>query len=321
MMMKRYSLLCVVCMAFIACQKQDIQLPDFDVEVKSAEVLEGEEVEFVFSGNPEFISFYSGEWGNDYAYREGRIEDSEIMVSFQSLIIDNRVPASTQDDQLSVLISKNFNGNQNIADVEAAEWHDITSDFRIVSLSDDNNTWVESGKVNISPYIVEGEPVYIAFRYLTLPRSTHGVAPNFLRVNNFLLESIAGSGERATLATHASVGITPPKDLVRSATYTPGRGNLQPTFINFFGNISPGQDDVTTVAWAITNPFTIEKTINFGMDKAISIKTLISPKVTTYTHKYEKPGKYQVVFVAKNANTNDEKEVIKQLEIIVKPKI
>lgn len=316
--MKKIYLLSVACLIFMSCQKeQTIELPDFEVQTTSAEVKLGEKVNFSFSGNPDFINFYSGERGNDYNFREGRIEESEVFLSFESQIVDNRTPASTQGNQISVLISNNFNGNQTIADVEQADWTDITSQFRMAQLSE-NNTNIPSGKVNISPYLEEGKATYIAFKYTTKPRSTYGVAPNFNRIRSFLLESIS-NGQASTLATHATAGITSPKGLIRSATYQAGRGTLESTYINFYGNVSPSQDDVLTTAWVTTNAFNIGKKVDLGIDKAVSIKTVADVMVKTYSHIYKNPGKYRVVFVAKNANVYDEKTVLKQIDITVLP--
>lgn len=319
--MKTNYLSIILCASILtSCTKEgDVDTPDFDVHVESMEVKVNEEVEFNFSGSPDFINFYSGEWGNDYEFREGRIEESDITLSFESQIINNRTPPGTQDDQLSVHVSNNFNGELNIADVEAADWKDITSEFRVANLSDENSTWIPSGTVNISPHIEEGKPTYIAFKYTVLPRSTHGVAPNFVRVRTFLLESLSTNGEKATLATHSNAGLTPPKDLVRSTSFAAGRANLQATYINFFGNISPSQDDVAHSAWAITNPLDIGKTVDFGIDKAISVKTVADVTVKTHIHSYKAPGTYRAVFVVKNANVYGEKIQIKQLEITVIP--
>jgi len=302
----------------MSCQKeQTIELPDFEVQTTSAEVKLGEKVNFSFSGNPDFINFYSGERGNDYNFREGRIEEAEVFLSFESQIVDNRTPASTQGNQISVLISNNFNGSQTIADVEQADWTDITSQFRMAQLSE-NNTNIPSGKANISPYLEEGKATYIAFKYTTKPRSTYGVAPNFNRIRSFLLESIS-NGQASTLATHATAGITSPKGLIRSATYQAGRGTLESTYINFYGNVSPSQDDVLTTAWVTTNAFNIGKKVDLGIDKAVSVKTVADVTIKEYPHIYKNPGKYQAVFVAKNANVYDEKTVIKRIDITVLP--
>ncbi len=319
-MMRKYSLLYMAFFVLMACQKtEDVTTPDFEVQAESVEVKLGEEVKFTFSGNPDFINFYSGERGNNYDFIYGRVEETEIYLSFESQIIDNRVPKSTQGDQVSVQVSTNYNGKQTIEDVEdgAAGWTDITSEFRMAQLSE-NNTFVPSGKVNISPYLEEGKPIYIAFKYTTHPRSTHGVAPNFNRIRNFSLESI-NNGETSYLATHATAGITPPKSLIRSATYQTGRGTLESTYINFYGNASPAQDDVLTTAWVITNPFNIGKKVDFGIDKAISVKTVADVTVKSYSHLYKSPGTYQVVFVAKNANVFGEKSILKRMQITVLP--
>lgn len=315
-------------LAFAACKRMepvtepdfDVQVEEFDVQTESVEVNVGEEVVFSFSGDPDFINFYSGERGNDYAYREGRVEDAEILLSFQSSITTNR--ESDQDDQLSVQISQNFDGEFNIEAVEAADWTDITQEFTVVSHADVSGTqsgWIGSGKANISPYIEEGKPLYIAFRYVAMPRSTHGLTPNFLRVRNFLLESIDDEGGTSTIAEQSTAGLVPPKALVESETYRPNRGSVTAAQINFISNQSPAFDDVEHSAWAITDLFEIQKAMDLGPDKAVSIKTVADITPPSYTHTYTKEGKYTAVFIAKNANVNDEQTVMKTIEINVVP--
>lgn len=315
-------LLCGI--ALLSCKKEFmVTAPEFDVAVAATGVKAGEEVAFVFSGAPDFISFYSGEKGNDYAFREGRVEEAQLLLSFESQVLNNR--AGTQDNQLAVLVSEDYTGKATIADVEAAHWKDISSTFGLATLND-NNEFIASGKKDIASFVTNGVPVYFAFKYTTLPKTTHGVSANFVRVRNFLLEASFGDGSSTALVTHANAGITPPKELIKSANYQSGRGNLQATYINFYGNTSAdvdkngvADDEETTYAWAISNPVTMNKTTDLGPDQITPIKSVADPTLTTYKYKYTKPGTYKAVFIAKNATVHDDKAVLKEVEITILP--
>ena len=54
------------------CRKNldDVDDVHFDVSLEAETFKVGEPVRFHFSGNPDFIIFYSGEKGNDYAYKD-----------------------------------------------------------------------------------------------------------------------------------------------------------------------------------------------------------------------------------------------------------
>jgi len=312
------------CMILLSCKKEFmVTAPEFNVDVATTGIKAGEEVTFAFSGAPDFISFYSGEKGNDYAFREGRVEKAQLLLSFESQVLNNR--AGTQDNQLAVLVSEDYNGKATMADVEAAHWKDISSTFGLATLND-NNEFVASGKKDIADFVDDGVPVYFAFKYTTLPKGTNGVSANFVRVRNFLLEAAFEDGSSTSLLTHANAGITPPKELIKSANYQSGRGNLQATYINFYGNTSAdlnkngvADDDETTHAWAISNPVTMNKTTDLGPDQITPIKSVADPALTMYKYKYTKPGTYKAVFIAKNATVHDDKAVLREVEITVQP--
>ena len=124
-MKKTYYFLIGLLLIFSACEDKDMQTtsPVFDVKVDKLEYAPGEEVKFNISGDAEYVSFYSGEMYNDYACREGRVVEHEgLKMSFYS-----RVKLGKQENQLSVLISSDFNGDfSDFANVSSAHWTDIT---------------------------------------------------------------------------------------------------------------------------------------------------------------------------------------------------
>ena len=99
-------LLLACAVLFGACKETDMltSAPSFEVSTDKKVYAPGEEVVFLFKGDPQYISFYSGEIYNDYKYRKGRIVQNEgLSMSFSS-----RVKLGAQADQLSVMISPAF---------------------------------------------------------------------------------------------------------------------------------------------------------------------------------------------------------------------
>lgn len=56
---------------FSHCEKVETTDPDFDVMADRATYPVGEDISFSFTGNADFLVFYSGEPGKDYSHRSG----------------------------------------------------------------------------------------------------------------------------------------------------------------------------------------------------------------------------------------------------------
>ena len=69
-------------------------------------------------------------------------------------------------------------------------------------------------------------------------------------------------------------------------------------------------------AWAVSKAFELDA-INYGNDKAIFIKRIVDPQVTTYQYNYTEAGNYEVVFVATNIAGDEIKEVIRTIQVII----
>jgi len=72
-----YYKLFLALVLFSACTKSDeITTPDFQVSTVSSTYKKGIPIEFIFSGNPQLISMYTGEVRKDYAFKDGRVTDN-----------------------------------------------------------------------------------------------------------------------------------------------------------------------------------------------------------------------------------------------------
>lgn len=71
-MMKKIFLFPVLLLLLSACNKKEVAAPGFGVttEKNVTTFKAGDEVNFLFSGNPDYITFYSGEAGHMYEFRD-----------------------------------------------------------------------------------------------------------------------------------------------------------------------------------------------------------------------------------------------------------
>jgi hypothetical protein len=291
-----------------ACKKTiDVSAPNFDVTTSATTFKVNDSVNFKFQGNPGLLYFYSGTTFNDYAYDTGRTTTAgPVQVSFSSTLA-----AGTQKSQLSVLLSTNFNGKYDSANVNAATWSDITSRFALAT----STTSLASGKANIPDLAVNGKPFYIAFKYVTVPQTANGT-PRQSVIQNVLLETNTADYGVQTVATQTNLGF----QLVTEGTHQVVGGaipsTVAATIITLNGNTTAGFTEFKTTDWAISQVNLVDK-FDFGFDKSISIKGLADVAPTSYTYVYTKAGTYKATFVAANNTINDTKKVVKQIIITV----
>ncbi|RZK98326.1 MAG: DUF5017 domain-containing protein, partial [Pedobacter sp.] len=69
MMKIKYGYLMLIIALITSCTKEEEVAPKFDVNAQATTIKAGEEVTFSITGDAKVISFYSGEFRNDYAYK------------------------------------------------------------------------------------------------------------------------------------------------------------------------------------------------------------------------------------------------------------
>lgn len=303
----------IFCLGFFAsCDKDAIvNEPDFNVtgyQVTSTVDTLGNEVKqvtFNFSGDAAVISFYPGILGNDYAHREGRILEVKALLSSFSTTLDN----GTQENQLSVMASTDFNGTYDITNIHAATWTDITSRYALNTRG--ASASLPSGTKDIADLLVDGKPLYFAFRYICKPQAANGVNSTW-RIRAFSLQSQTdlGTTALATLTT-ADWKLTNYGTIVDA-----NRGAVIESSgaIRFNGNHM--NTNVQTESWAISKAFKIDET-DMGPDRPIAIKSTINPRLSSYSFNYTTPGIYKVAFIASNASYQGQASLVRQIEVTV----
>jgi len=158
--------------------------PDFEVTTASTTVKVGVPVTFnIKDGGVNVLSFYPGQTLRDYEFKDGRLID--VKADGATIEFSSSVQQGAQTNQLAVLLSTDFSGDySSLAKVKAATWTDITSRFTYGT----NASFKATGAINVSDLIVSGKPFYIAYKYLTKPQATSGLARQYF-IQSFAVKS------------------------------------------------------------------------------------------------------------------------------------
>ena len=350
-----YMLLGMLILASCSKEIKVGDTPDFGVTTESTTFKAGEEIKFTFSGgNVHNISFYSGETRKDYDFRDGRVvnvSDSGAIMAFQS-----SVQVGTQADQVTVLASKDFNGDYStLTSVKAATWTDITSRVALGT----NATFKASGNVDITDLMIKGQPIYFAFKYLTKPQETNGLVRTWY-IQVFAITSKAkldgtialpltdqaSAGFRIVdenpvnapaLSTITTTRITLVGNRYKVATdplfdpdnpiydplnpiYDPKSPSYIPTAIRpTFVPFDPASpwNDPQSEHWAVSGPINTAS-VDLGPDWSTPLKGATTTGIMTeYRYKYTKPGTYKAVFIAANNSIDGVKQVVKEVNLTI----
>ncbi|SMD14263.1 DUF5017 domain-containing protein [Pedobacter nyackensis] len=279
--------------------------PDFTVKLQKAIIKVNEEAVFLFEGNAGIVSFFSGEVGSDYNFRKERILTTEdLRMSFTSAISTG----GTQVNQLSIMASTDFNGNySSFANIQSANWQNITSRFTLGT----NATFVNSTEKNIYDLIVPGKPLYIAYKYLTKPQATAGVARPWL-IRAFALNSTTNQGN-VPVADMFNSGFV---IVDQNPETAPAASSVNTTTITMLGNEFTAENDPQTENWAVSKAIYAEK-IDKGPDRPIPIKGNSDRQLKTFNYVYKTKGVFKVYFIGSNINVYDNKTIIRELEVTV----
>lgn len=323
------TLLCAAC-----SKKNNVKPADFDV---TSNRINGTAVNsfstkdtvlFKFTGNPDMITFYSGEPGHRYENITRINAAGTPQLQFSSVLANG-----TQAGSLSLLVSTDFKGvvaktiagvftrdtattNANIA---AASWTDLTAK---ATLSTGGTAAVASGAIDLSAYAKT--PVYIAFKYVAAAGSIQNKwTITNLTVNNVLPDNsvytVASLNGPTTAITNYgnstygpgwAVSFDPNKNANKYAWVYTDKTSLVITGATTAVTATAGAE-----AWAIMGPVDLTRVTP---DVGVSIKS-ITARLASYQYNYTTAGTYNAIFVGANSTPDASSSVVKNLSITVKP--
>lgn len=274
-----------------ACRKTNVSAPGFSVSVPQTTYKVGDTVVFTFSGSPDFISFYPGISGHDFANRNRTRITGAPRIQFTSY-----KQYGTQLNSLQLKVTSQLD-SYSVEGIQQADWTDITS--RVTLSTGANNT--ESGVADISDLVTDDKPVYIAFR----KADVETLVPNTWTIRDFVFDVELPDGTLHPVAGLSSAGWTA-VDLLNPAY----KWTISSTTLKCTG----GRADPVNEDWVITSPL---YPFNAAPDASIPVKSYADTPAATYQYIFDAPGVYHVYFTATNATLYDQQEVIRDLVITV----
>jgi hypothetical protein len=296
-MMKKIKLISflglLILFALTACDKElDIKNLDFDVSIEKTTFKVGDTVLFKFTGNPDNITFFSGETGQNYEYRNRLRAEGKPELQFTSFS-----EFGTQVNTLQVLATTDFNGivNENIGNVA---WTDITN---LVTLSSglDNTA---SGVVDLTQF-VNDKPLYIAYRFIGQTGSTQ----KRWTIKNFLVQNKLNDGSVLKVADITTAGFSQVSLKNSSVVWS-----ISSDQIRIQGGPATNEDNDD---WIVTKPLYLDRV---SPDTGTALKNITS-KLTKYSYVFSRPGTYKVAFIASNSTADKSVSIVKELTITVTP--
>jgi hypothetical protein len=294
-MTQRTLLLIALITTILGCKKLSVITPDFTVTANKTTYAAGDTVHFKFSGQVGNITFYSGEPGNNYANRDRITADGVPQLQFTSTMT-----VGTQTNTLALLATNDLTAIDS-AHVVTANWTDITSRAKLST-----GTALASGVIDLSDFKSPTKPLYLAFKYTGL-KSTSAqrkwVISTF-DVTNVLPDGSSGTVSNIAAAYWSAFNVKGPAVAwVIPATVTN---------ITITGGATANSDE--NEDWVVTKPLILNKV---SPDAGVSIQNIGGNALSGYDYIFSAPGKYKVTFIAFNNSRDDQKGVIRELDITV----
>lgn len=287
-------------MSLASCVKDRLSRPlgEFNVTTANTTVDANTDVLFELTGNPNMITFYSGEPGSIYENRARTVQKSgQVQLSFKT-----STTASSSGD-LSLLISTDLATIDSLS-IAKATWTNISS----------RATWatgtatVASGIVDLTSEAQQGKPIYIAFKYAADANQTQ----RKWSITDFKLEHILSD---ITYTIGDMTNTTPSLGWQTVVMSNPAvKWNLIKDF-SITGSTSVAKS-VNTESWLVMGPVDLNRVLP---DAGQAIKH-IAENMSKFPFKYSyaKPGTYKATFVAANETAEKREEIVKTIVITVK---
>lgn len=297
---------------FASCTADNLQKLSFDVALRNdaSSIHVGEEVVFDFSGDPDYIVFWSGEDGHKYENRNRTsVQVDELVLSYGVL---QRYGRQQTNNILSIKVSEDFSGDYTKEGIAAATWTEL-------SQRDDKEKdwWVPSGDQNpafaaqgdLSAY--KDKLFYIAFQYKTPEKLTEGVQHPRVDITPVSLDKRFDGKTVRAVNPQADMGFRHVR--LSDERYIGSGTGVDATTIRF-----QAANDQTDLArnievWCISQPIDASRT---ATDKGEPIRSLTVPS-DSYVHVFTEAGTYTVTFVARNANAWNTEELVREIVIEV----
>lgn len=280
-----------------SCAKVKLPSAELSVTTSSTTYKAGDTVTFNFGGNPDNIIFYSGEAGHKYEYRTRTKAANDLQIQFKSFVSFGVIAQNLQ-----LMVSNNFNGIADEANLNKATWTDI-SHLATWSAGADN---VNSGVISLLPYegTDESAVMYVAFRYTDTQKAQ---GQNRWVIRTFSADNVSPEGGSTNLAVMSTAGWKSVNIKNPGAVWTITSAQLL-----MYGGAATQPDNED---WVISKAFD-SKTVK--PDAGVALKN-ISKAMDSYSYVFNTPGTYRVVFESSAVRYNGENRHLNELTLTITP--
>lgn len=354
--MKTYKLVAAIALlsfGLSACDKElkeDTQLnvsvaetQDVKFDGNTVTVKKGTPVTFNFNGDPDFITFFSGETFKEYKHKNRTMMEPEDLdvcqLSFGTWLqwgaIGNADMTVYVSDKFPGLAKNNFEADRKLLDEDFTEWEvllDKTKEgYPNVRYASDGDESIDDSKISWNTFDLKsylGKKVTFAICY-------RGVTPNQPKFyfRKMKMEKMFNNGLGDTFAAK-DFGFTPVNMLCNEnlsdqakAVYLPNGSKEYGYVSNNISGIwklsnwtnfsihSSAAADALKYSWLVSDPISIDASCS--PDKGTNIKN-ITQSLPSYAYTYAKAGTYTASFVANSANyVHQGGEIVRELTINV----
>ena len=313
--MKKLFLISIMALGLASCNKKEAVDLKFDVSTAKTSYKAGDTVVFKISGNPDQLTFYSGEVGKVYAEREGITVEGNGGVMNLTFNVMKRYGSESETNghpnTLQLYMTQNFDEKYTVGDFKEENWVNVSSKFTIPGIAS-TDVYTSSGTVSLYDMglnLDRKKPVYFAFKYQTRTEATQ-THPR-VWIQQFNIESVnKATGDLLPISAMTSMGW---KFIKFSGTITPTNDS---NGLRFPSIAAPKEG---SKIWAVSKGISLADYINVtNVNRGVALKNM-STRKDEHPYVYKQPGTYKVTFVASNENVYGGDKVVKELEIVVNP--
>ena len=303
---KIYTALLLFAIVFQSCENtEEVETPNFTVSYEM-DAKAGEPIEFSIGNAPQFLSFFSGEFGKEYKNRNRTKATGDFTVSFETSR-HYQDGSSRSDGAWRFMYSTDYTGSGIAADVEAATWVNISDRVTFATARTYNKTF--SGIADITDLSTD-KPVYMAIRILAEGEKTAGNRQGIFDFFSFDLTLALDETNTLQIADMDSPGFFPVNVAGENSNASFDHWVARANSYRMHG----GNAEYTNDDWLITQPLNLSGAVS--PDRGEPLKTY-SEKLESFTHTYTSPGTYTVTFVGRNETIYGAEETVKEFTIVV----
>lgn len=306
--MKNYLILPLLLLGALltACDADEVEAVAFDITLQNDAdaIYAGDDVVFRFSGEPDYVTFYSGEEGSRYVNRHRttvEVEALTLSYTFTQRYTEN---ALLNHAATHIYISEDFDADYTPEGIARATWTQLSQtsgeEWLVPTATARQQTLSSSG--DLSAY--RDKRFTLAFHFET-PRLEQAIGQPRVDIEPLTLtKTVDGQPVEVT---------NPQTDFgFRFVTETPSTGNYSASATRLLFQPSGAQNGLSV--WAVSQLLDPSAT---SIDYGTPVRSMDMPAASV-THSYAEPGVYTATFVARNANRWNTREAVREITVEVK---